>query len=278
MAKHKWNVADDAPLEHKAIIQLVNAGCQPKQLLRAALTAYQLELQERLQQMPELYVQNGLFKGTQLYPFSLHSQLLPKYLGIYELEVQSLLKAYIDGSDCFLDIGCAEGFYVAGVARGHQIKSIGVDIDPRSKQAIEFISQANGVDHLVHFTDSTKRAFQLIDCRKLVTLVDVDGSELSVLEELNSNLESQLACQECILIVESDKESDGSDNTASIVSYLSHFRWNIYSITPQIPSNRFLPDYAHLSFLDQVALGCEGRPGGQCWIAARKIFDASLPQ
>ena len=98
--------------------------------------------------------------GTVLNPESFSSSFLPKYIGTYEREVQDHISSIKAPLDCCLNIGCADGFYVACIARWRRIPCIGVDIDPRSAQAIADIGQANNVSHLVNFDGSITKATQ----------------------------------------------------------------------------------------------------------------------
>uniref|UniRef100_UPI0040488B91 hypothetical protein n=1 Tax=Cyanobium sp. TaxID=2164130 RepID=UPI0040488B91 len=113
-----YSVPESAPAEDKAISQLVNSGMNPKQLYKAAYTFYRVALEEQLIAKQPVVVQSGLFKGMVLFPGSLGSQLLPKWLGTYEAEVQGLLEEQAKDCNCFIDIGCAEGFYLTGMAPG----------------------------------------------------------------------------------------------------------------------------------------------------------------
>ena len=132
-----YSVHDDDPEESKALCRLVNSGLDPARLLRAAFTFYVKRLEESLLDTSDfLEVYSGLFKGMRLSKQVLASQLLPKVVGTYEKEVQDCIKEFSDSFDKFVDIGCAEGFYVAGVSRWKKIPSLGIDLDPRSESAV----------------------------------------------------------------------------------------------------------------------------------------------
>ena len=131
---------DDSPPEYQAIAQLVNSGLDTKWLMRAAVTFHAQSLQKEKCECGDLLVQSGLFQGARLYPISTASQLLPKIQGTYEKEVQDFLSKVSFMFDRFLDVGCAEGFYLAGVARWRQIPCMGIDVDPRARAAFEYLS------------------------------------------------------------------------------------------------------------------------------------------
>lgn len=265
----KVGVPDHAPEEHKQIARLINDGMQARELFRACFTFYQLELEQRLRDGTDLRVQSGLFRGMALFPQSLASQLLPKWLGTYELEVQHLLERHGQHCDAFLDIGCAEGFYLTGMAQWRGIPCAGVDIDPRSRQAVHDAACANKLQELITFQTSLDQAIGPLQ-GNLLCMVDVDGQELQVLSELQQQLEHHQGITDCRLIVESDLNSKGEHNTGEIVRFLSEHGWTVLGTTAQQPSLRFTGRHAERSLLDQVALAGEGRHGGQCWISAHR--------
>lgn len=153
--------------------------------------------------------------------------------------MQDYLRECAGECNKFIDIGCAEGFYLAGIARWKRIPCIGIDTDPRSKGAVSYAAEANRVSDLVSFSaDITSVCFFLEG--SLLWLVDVDGSELQVLEVLGRLFESS--------------------------------GWRVDRVLRRNPGNRFVGCCSDLSFLEQVVRGAEGRPGGQSWIAASRYF------
>lgn len=264
-----FNVPTSAPPEDKAICELVNAGLKPKQLFRAAYTFYRVALEEQLIAKLPVLVQSGLFRGMALFPGSLGSQLLPKWLGTYEAEVQALLEEFATEATCFVDIGCAEGFYLTGLARWLDIPCHGVDPDPRAQAATAMAAAENEVKDLVHLHPSVTSAIERCSGQALI-LIDVDGNEQEVLNEMQTALESTTSLSDIVLIVETDQSSGTSQNTGDLVQWLCKHDFTIVRIAAQNPSLRFRAAQADLSFLEQVVRGAEGRPGGQSWILAKK--------
>ena len=265
-----YSVSDTAPLEDKAICELVNRGLSPRKLFKASYSFYRSALEMELRENGELQVASGLFEGMVLSPDVLASQLLPKVLGTYEKEVQDYLKESAADSEKFVDIGCAEGFYLTGVARWLDIPCIGIDIDPRSESAIDYAAKANSVSGLINFSTNIDDIRGFL-CGSVLCLVDVDGSELQVLKSLNRLFDSSHLLSAVKIIVESDNAS-GKENIPEIVEFLSSCGWQVDSILRQNPSNRFVGSCSRLSFLEQVVRGAEGRQGRQCWIAASKNY------
>ena len=268
-----FSVPNNAPREDKAITNLINKGLDSRQLLRAALTIHQLVLSERLASKGKTTIQSGFFKGTVLNPESFSSSFLPKYIGTYEREVQDHLSSISAPLDCFLNIGCADGFYLACIARWRRIPCIGVDIDPRSAAAVTYVGQANGVSNLVSFEASISEAvFQLNG--SVLILIDVDGAESKVLAELLDALAKNPLIKQVHLILETDVNPKGRGmNHPLLIHSLCVQNWSIDQVLQQNPSLRFLPKHNHLSFLEQVVFASEGRYGKQSWIIASRQYN-----
>ncbi|WP_115071169.1 hypothetical protein [Synechococcus sp. UW179B] len=266
-----YSVPDSAPQEDKAICELMNRGFDPQKLFRAAYTFYGFSLEQKMSAGLPVVVRSGLFEGMTLYPKSLASQLLPKCQGTYEKEVQDFLHEYCSDSDVFIDIGCAEGFYLSGVARWAKIPCMGIDIDPRSAEAVRFVAEANGVAELVSFSPDMNNLMPFLR-GSIACLVDVDGSEIPVLKSLLSLMSVSSTLSTVNLLVETDNQGSGVQNTPELVKLLCQQGFSVQSILKQNPANRFVGVQSEMSFMEQVVRGAEGRPGGQAWIFATRRF------
>ena len=265
-------VAHDAPPEHKAIAELMNQGMDSEQLFKAAFSFHQLIVGTEFAEKDKTTVQNGLFKGMILNPESFSSQFLPKYIGTYEGEVQDHLASIKTPLDCFLNIGCADGFYIAGIALWLRIPCVGVDINPCSAAAITHVGKANGVSDLVSFSSSISEAVPKLSSSLLI-LIDVDGAESRVLSELLDALSKNQKIKHAHLILETDFNAQGDGmNHDVLINSLCAQQWTIQHLLQQDPSKRFLPRYSHLSFLQQVSQAAEGRPSEQSWIVAQRTY------
>ena len=265
------SVPDNGPAEAKAICGLVNNGMNPQLLFKASYTFYKHHLESQLALSKELRVLSGLFEGMLLYPASLASALLPKALGTYEKEVQDYLQESAYHFDKFLDVGCAEGFYLSAIARWKKIPCLGIDIDTRSQESVTYAANVNGVSSLVSFASNLSGAKDFLS-GSMLCLVDVDGSEVDILEQLNVMLEASSLLTSVKLIIESDQSTLGRQNTPELIALLCASGWRVERTINQDPGNRFVGFCSELSFLEQVVRGAEGRPGGQCWIVAEKSF------
>ena len=109
------------------------------------------ELVEKLRK--DAIVRHGPFAGTQ-YPISLQPEMFiqfSKFLGTYESELhQAIETAIARQPDVVVDIGCAEGYYVIGLARRlPKAQVIGFDTDPRARAICQKMALANGVSDRV---------------------------------------------------------------------------------------------------------------------------------
>ena len=268
----KYSVSSSASPEANAICQLINQGLDPRKLFIAAITFYSNTIVSERVSSSSCVVESGLYQGMRLHPAALGSLLAPKIQGTYEKEVQDCFQLYAGQFDRFLDVGCAEGFHLVGVASWKQVPCLGVDIDKRAGDAVSRVAADNGVSGLVRFeSDLSLSASFVRGC--LLCLVDVDGSEIEVLKSLISVFEKSSDLQNVILIVESDLAGGDEQNTPEIISLLTSDDWLVSSCLSQQPASRFVGAKSGMSFLDQVVWGSEGRSLGQSWIVARKSFD-----
>ncbi len=121
-------------------------------------------------------VQSGPFTGL-VYPLdaALNRWCLPKLLGTYEMELHPFLyEASSRKYDCVIDIGSAEGYYAAGLARMLHVPVYAYDPAPEEKAYSLLMAENNGVSELVNLDDlftvdemrnfSDRRALVICDC------------------------------------------------------------------------------------------------------------------
>ena len=264
----QFRVPESAPREDKAVAGLINQGLRPLQLLRAAWTAYRFELELELAQARHALVRDGLFAGLQCNTSTLASVLLAKVNGTYEAELQDLLRRYAPSVDAFIDIGCAEGYYVNGMAHWRRIPAIGVDINPASQPLLLETARVNGLESLAHAAPSVSAALAQVGGDVMV-LVDVDGAERLVLAELSQALAQHQSITSVTLAIETDAAETGRQNTPELVDVLLAMGFALVDAATQDPLRRFAPHNRGLSFLEQCVQGLEGRPAGQMWLVAQ---------
>lgn len=250
--------------------RLLDAGANSHDLLVVAAHWRRLELEQWLVQKLNGRIAAGPFQGLR-HPGQAHgSTLAPKLLGTYEKEIQADLLGLAAKAETFLNIGCAEGYYTTGLAaRGHLRQVIGVDRDRQALRAAAVSARENGVDEICQFTTDLHEAVEQLEHIDLI-LIDVDGAELDVLNDLMSICRTE-ALTGSTLVIETDFHVDGSSNRPEIVAFLGNNQCRIHAERKQSIHNRFcqIPDILlPSSYFDQCLLGLEGRPGEQSWLIA----------
>lgn len=135
-------------------------------------------------------VQSGPFRGMtyalpglgaeEIY----HYSGVPKLLGCYEAELHGVFEgAALNGYDTILNIGCAEGYYVAGLARIlPHARVFALDIDAAARRLCEDTVLSNQVEARVTVLgECTPAEFDRLPSGRTLVLCDCEGAELQVL-------------------------------------------------------------------------------------------------
>jgi SAM-dependent methyltransferase len=133
-------------------------------------------------------IKSGLFRGTRYDNDMIHPNNfnLVHMLGIYETNIQSVLREHVGLFNRFIEIGCGMGFYTVGIARNLGVRAVGFDIDRAQVEIARHFAEINGVTSLVqHVTVTPKMNFG--DQLKAgdFCLVDIDGAEIDLFERLD---------------------------------------------------------------------------------------------
>jgi hypothetical protein len=110
--------------------------------------------------------------------------LVPKLLGSYEAELHPALERALTARPAaFVDVGCAEGYYAAGLARrlpGAPVHAF--DADPVARRLSRELARHNGVEVRLHgFATARRLARMPLD--GAFVLCDCEGFEVEVLAE-----------------------------------------------------------------------------------------------
>lgn len=251
------------------INQLFDRGLSKRDLMVLAAHHRRLELEEELLNILHNRIAEGLFQGVLHSGKAHHSTLCPKLLGSYESEIAENLKSLIDGKSCFIDIGCAEGYYTTGIASKTLIPLIiGIDTDELALAEAEASAALNNVNEKCFFSTDLVKGLDLVQGNCLA-MIDVDGNELSVLKTFCEHFHQQKTIQ-ISLIIETDYHCDGISNSQDIQSLLKKYGYTITDLIGQDVNKRFtnLSQSLVNGFLDLTLLGLEGRPSDQHWIIA----------
>ena len=162
-------------------------GCARATLVRAGETCSYLRgaaLREACnawcgKHLADQLVLHGPFKGLKCHEFSsFGSMLYPKLIGCYESEIQEVVGKLISGSfDVIVDVGCAEGYYAVGFARGLSTATVyAFDTDQAAQEACRAMAECNHVSDrvvvgafcdantLMELATKTSRGLLICDC------------------------------------------------------------------------------------------------------------------
>jgi SAM-dependent methyltransferase len=107
---------------------------------------------------------------------------LAKIAGVYEKELDPYFAESMDAlraQPLFLDLGCSDGYYAAGVGRASGAAVVAFDIAPSARKATEELCAVNEVDCECRGAASTSVLCDLGPRAGLV-LCDIEGAEIAV--------------------------------------------------------------------------------------------------
>jgi hypothetical protein len=110
--------------------------------------------------------------------------VVPKLLGCYEEELFPAIESAISiGYDRVIDIGCASGWYVVGMARALPAAEVfGFDTDEQSLTRCREIAELNGVSERVSLDGfCTPATLEGLITGRTVIICDIEGGEVDLL-------------------------------------------------------------------------------------------------
>lgn len=132
----------------------------------------------------EPVVASGPFRGMKYLDLSGGSALLPKLLGAYEQELHDALERVLQREyRTVIVVGCAEGYYVVGLARRLPMAAVyGFDLSARSLKACRSLAELNGVSQRVHLAGraTVENLRPLVGPNTLI-ISDCEGAEVELL-------------------------------------------------------------------------------------------------
>jgi hypothetical protein len=221
-------------------------------------------------------VLSGPFKDTAMpdrADWSLNE--LPKLLGCYEAELHDAFRTAIDRAPTtVIDVGCAKGYYVVGLARLlPEARVHAFDIDAKSRSICERAAAANGVAARVTVGGECK-AQTLSELARLsdntLVVVDCEGAELSI---LRPDLAPELA--HCDIIVECHDFVDRSITATLEQRFAATHKIDLIVEGPRDP-NRF-EGVRDWSSIDRWLAVHEHRPEGMHWLAMWSNARTAVP-
>jgi hypothetical protein len=134
-----------------------------------------------------LRVAQGPFAGLKLSHESVGSELLPKLVGSYELELHSVIEELLAGDyEVIINIGCAEGYYAAGFAmrwKESPRRVLAFDVNPTALKLTREVAAWNGVaDKVECFPECRHENFGLAKKFRTLVICDIEGGEQSLID------------------------------------------------------------------------------------------------
>lgn len=158
------------------VFQRIQATRNRRSQFKSLISSGRLDQVKRYIENHGTVVQSGPFAGL-VYPLdiAINRWSVPKLLGSYEMELHPFLyKASARTYDCVIDVGSAEDYYAAGLARMLHVPVFAYDPAPDEKAYSSLMAKRNGVSELVNVADlftvdemrrfSNRRALVLCDC------------------------------------------------------------------------------------------------------------------
>lgn len=191
--------ADDLSLRHRSKIPPLSVHPRIRRLARLVvpdfLRTWRAErwrirvsaATTRLSDFADGQVLGGPFKGMKYVARAHSSQLGPKLLGTYELELFATFDRLLQRTDSqVIDVGAAEGYYAVGILfRAPTARCTAFEGSPEARRDLEELARRNGVTQRLtiegYATPSLLEA-ALRDQHNPIVIVDVDGAELELID------------------------------------------------------------------------------------------------
>lgn len=135
-------------------------------------------------------IPSGLFKGMRYVNRSICGNIIPKYLGVYEVELVSIFNKLLEMPlQSIIDVGAAEGYYAVGCAlRLPRSQVIAFEGTEEGRKLLKQVIESNEVSERVHVkgycTPEILKA-QTDACQKQfnhLLIMDVEGAEEDLLK------------------------------------------------------------------------------------------------
>jgi SAM-dependent methyltransferase len=234
----------------------------------------EFSLQEQREEIADLLikeagnvVQSGPFAGMEL-PTEFcwgDGHRLPKLLGSYEAELHPWLEAIVKQPyDLVMDIGCAEGYYVVGLARAFPatVRVCGFDISRKAQRICRAACERNGVSDRVTIggkCDAEDLRLLLSQAKRPLLVVDCEGGEV---ELLCDNRDPQLDSAD--ILVECHDFMDRAI-TPKLYRRFSDTH-NIEQVRERNRDPEQFPFLQRLGGFQRVLAVCEFRPESMHWL------------
>lgn len=208
-------------------------------------------------------VMSGPFAGMEYIENATGSMLLPKLVGSYEAELAPALQSILATNYAsVLDIGCAEGYYAVGLARGLQKATVYAhDTDPLAQKMCAEMARLNDVSARVQVGGEVNHAEmqRILERGKSLVVCDCDGCERFLLDP-----QSVPALRQSDLLVETHDFLDAGVTDALRLRFAPTHTVSLFEMQTRNPQ-----DWSAVSRLtppDQEIALSEYRPAAQQWL------------
>jgi hypothetical protein len=130
---------------------------------------------------------SGPFSGTSYISESFGSSFFPKVLGTYEKELADFWRPdRVQSFDSIINIGCAEGYYLAGLGRlsrresGEHAELFGYDLSEKAIGLCRELLEKNGLEVAKLVAGPFDGAG--LDANKVLVICDIEGAEEAVMD------------------------------------------------------------------------------------------------
>jgi len=249
-------------------------------LARLALRLEQCRLEQEAIGVWKNKVQSGPFQGLLLPDLAHGSVLLPKLFGSYESELGAIWRGEA-GRDAqvVIQVGCAEGYYVCGLARLYPglERAIGIDIAETARELARRTVALNGLEARCQILDGLAAVDpDWLAGRRVLLIVDVDGAEFEVLSEALAHLPlADLAGLD--LVLETDFSPDGASNREALIDWLRDNGFALLATIHQDLVRKFHPPLRNMNASTRFLVVMEGRHPDQSWLHARYAAGDGTP-
>lgn len=184
---HSLGVSDSlfASSHHDPSAQQKSGGAELNDSLRLLAKWRSALIQNVVLQHQGTCVRQGVLKGLDFLPQSAEGCHVPKLLGCYEAPLQAHLQSAIARDyDIILNIGSAEGYYAAGLARAMPHTMIhAFDINAHARSATAKLAEKNSVGDRVALGGLfSPDDFERFSSCKTLVLCDIEGAEFELLD------------------------------------------------------------------------------------------------
>lgn len=142
-------------------------------------------IQDQLLRTSGTRVLSGVFAGMDFLPTSTEGCHVPKLLGTYEQPLQPAIEAAIArGYRQVVNIGCAEGYYAAGLARRMPTaRVLAFDTNVRAQETCRALAEKNGVgERVIVKPEFAHEDFAPLAGTETLIVCDIEGAEEQLLD------------------------------------------------------------------------------------------------